>query len=227
MLGAQRLKFNEINVLNFLDLHLSSPLQTPRIITLAPPRGRPSSWRPDGRCGAVEREASVGRCRGAHRAGRRNVGVLRRGFGRSGPHDGPRGRKTKRTRRGLKSLARSGGFADLPPAILQVRMGPPSERVKNPRSEGSRPPTARSAPAQAETVLHTLHIRAWPGALRRLPSLSGFPTEGRRRASTIQDLKGGSGRNGGVERSDGRRRSHEHPPRPIGPSAPAFPMLRP
>jgi hypothetical protein len=122
-----------------------------------------ATWRV---AGAVERGASAGRRRRALRVGRRSVEVL---DGASGgpdrtagtPH---RGRTAKRTRRGLKSPARSGA------SQRSARRGPPSERVKNPRPEGSRPPAARSAPAQAETVHATILHRAWPGRSAASPS---------------------------------------------------------
>jgi hypothetical protein len=60
MLGGQPTKSSDYNAQNFLDLNLSSPLQTARILISPEGMGRAHVRRPMRLSGVVEREVLVG-----------------------------------------------------------------------------------------------------------------------------------------------------------------------
>ena len=111
-----------------------SPLRTARILLLAPPLGRPSSWRPDGGVGAVERVAPVGRRLKARRGLAERIVSLR---GRPVSRPDPDRRELPLATPGTALQAR----AEIARAVRKgrfpsARRGPLNrERVKTPRPE--------------------------------------------------------------------------------------------
>ena len=131
-----------------------------------------------GRAGSARRPSSKARQGLAERSGPAGTARVE---ARPGPPGTPFGdARTMRARRGLKSPARSGRVASLPPVGGRNR-----ERVKTPRLEGSSENGPREAPDFVETVLKTANHPGEARALRTLPTSSaGFRVRSHRLAPT-------------------------------------------
>jgi hypothetical protein len=130
-----------------------------RILVLAPPLGRPSSWRPDGRRGRL--------------SGRRSSGSLRRRPSRpiqhglpetSGRKAGGGGRQAPQARAEIARAVRRGRFPLRPPEASH------RERVKTPRPEGFRIRQPRGAPRSRRNGQLHYPFRASPGRFAASPA---------------------------------------------------------